>query len=158
MYREADTFCATECLIWKFPVLIKALFYSVHVQRQGTGLPSGVARVSSARGPMLASPPPPELAPPLPHRPTRLAPSGLGVRPPPPRLVNPASATVLCNEVTLLICLGLILQLGPTSWAGAPPRLAPGGHAPPAPPPPRHAWVFHICHSAFCRHHSWLTI
>ena len=59
LYREADTVCATECLIWKFPVLIKALFYSVHVQRQGTGLPSGVPRVSSARGPMLASAPPP---------------------------------------------------------------------------------------------------
>ena len=59
-----------------------------------TGSTSGVARVSSARGPMLASvPPPPELAPPLPHRPTRLAPLGLGVRPPPPlRLVKPASA------------------------------------------------------------------
>ena len=60
----------------------------------------------------------------------------------PPRLVNPASATALCNEVTLLICLGLLfflqlyIGLGPiqAGWA-PPPRLAPGGHA----PPPRHA-------------------
>ena len=46
---------------------------------------SGVARVSSARGPMLASPaPPPRIStPPATYRPTRLAPLGLGVRPPP---------------------------------------------------------------------------
>ena len=80
--------------------------------------------------------PPQELTPPLPHRPTRQAPSGFGV-PPPPRLVNPASATALCNEVTLLICLGLIflLQLGPTSWAGAPSKACARGPCPPCPPP-----------------------
>ena len=99
---------------------------------------SGVPRVSSAQGPMLASAPPPPKKisiPRPPHRPTWLVPSGLGVRP--PRL---ASATALCNEVTLLSCLGLIffLQLGPTSWGGgAPPRLAPGAMAP-LPPLPRH--------------------
>ena len=77
--------------------------------------------------------------PPQPHRPTRLAPSGLGVSPPPPpppRLVNPASATALCNEVTLLICLGLIffLQLGPTSWSGAPSKACARGPCPLPPP------------------------
>ena len=51
---------------------------------------------------------------------------------PPPRH-RPTTYLLL----TLLICLGLIffLQLGPTSWAGAPSRLAPGGHGPPCPPP-----------------------
>ena len=98
---------------------------------------SGVSRVSSAQGPMLASAPPPQKkisTPRPPHRPTWLAPSGLGVRP--PRL---ASATALCNEVTLLICLGLIffLQLGPTSWAGAPSKACARGHGPP-PPLARH--------------------
>ena len=57
--------------------------------------------------------------------------------PPPLRLVNPASATALCNEVTLLICLGLIffLQLGPTSWAGAPSKACARGPWPSLPPP-----------------------
>ena len=99
---------------------------------------SGVSRVSSAQGPMLASAPPPpkkKLAPPA-HR------IGLhgwhlrGLGCAPPRL---ASATALCNEVTLLICLGLIffLQLGPTSWAGAPSKACARGHGPP-PPLARH--------------------
>ena len=58
--------------------------FSLAPFRNGNPGCSVVPRVSSARGPMLASAPPPsELAPPpLPHRPTRLAPSGLGVRPP----------------------------------------------------------------------------
>ena len=102
-------------------------------------------RGSPAPGGQCLHRPHPELAPPLPHMPTRLAPSGLGARgapPPPPfgKLVNPASATVLCNEVTLLICLGLVffLQLGPTSWAGAPSKACARGSCPPC-PPPRHA-------------------
>ena len=70
-------------------------------------------------------PPPPQLAPPC-----SIGLHGWRLRAPP--LVNPASATALCNEVTLLICLGLIffLQLGPTSWAGAPSKAcARGGGA-----------------------------
>ena len=66
---------------------------------------------------MLASAPPPptpELAPPpLPHRPTRLAPSGLGVRPPPPPF-------------------GKSCKMGGRPLQG----LRPGAMAPPAPPPP----------------------
>ena len=55
---------------------------------------------------------------------------------PPPCLVNPASATALCNEVS---CLGLIffLQLGPTSWVGDPSKACTRGPwLPPASPPP----------------------
>ena len=125
--------------------------------------------------------PPPELAPPLPHRPTL----GLGVRPPPPPFgkscIRPmaknrqakkkkkkglqqekekkdphrergalesagpiAYATFAarlirhCNEVTLLIGLGLIffLKFAPISWAGAPSKACARGPCPPCPPPP----------------------
>ena len=108
----------------------------------------------------IGAPPPPELAPPLPHRPTRLAPLGLGVRPPSPfgkSCIRPweknrqakkkglqqekgtfaARLIRHCNEVTLIICLGLIffLKFAPIS-AGAPSKACARGHAPPYPPPP----------------------
>ena len=124
-------------------------------QKWGGGIISGVARVSSARGPMLASAPPPPplaLAPPLPHRPTRLAPLGLGVPPPPPfgkqkkarGSAGPiAYATFAarlirhCNDVTLIICLGLIffLKFAPISWAGAASKACARGPWPPRAPP-----------------------
>ena len=125
-----------------------------------------------------SAPPPPRISTPPCHIGlcTRLAPLGLGVRPPPrfgkscirpwgknrqakkrkkrglhhekverPKL-GPHSICYFCyyrlirhcNEVTLLICLGLIffLKFAPTSWAGAPSKACAGGHDPPPPLPP----------------------
>ena len=43
-----------------------------------------------------------------------------------------------CNEVTLIICLGLIffLKFAPISWAGAPSKACARGPCPPSAPPP----------------------
>ena len=55
-----------------------------------------------------------------------------------------------CNEVTLLICLGLIffLKFAPTSWAGAPSKACARGPWPPLPPPVRHC--AHQCIIGIC--------
>ena len=106
---------------------------------------SGVPRVSSARGPMLGS------------------------APPPPRLVNPASAPgekidkqkknrqakqkkkkkkvfstkKTPREIGALESSGPIafapLKFAPTSWAGASSKACARGPWPPCPPPPRYA-------------------
>ena len=114
---------------------------------------SGVPRVSSARGPMLGSAPPPP--PPCLVNPASAPGEKIdkqkkkkslqhekdtqGDRGPWKLGAHSIMLWVIqhCNEVTLLICLGLIffLKFAPTSWAGAPSKACARGPWPPLPPP-----------------------
>ena len=117
---------------------------------------SGVERVSSARGPMLASAPPPppgggggidkqkekkekkgrqqEKEKKDPHRERGALESAGSIA----YATFAARLIRHCNEVTLIICLGLIffLKFAPISWAGAPSKACAHGPCPPLPPPP----------------------